>query len=91
MNYTLNQLRIFLKVVQNLSITKVAEKLHLTQPAVSIQLKNFQDQFDIALIEVINKKIFVTDFGKEIAEATDKILTEVYAINFKMHANSRVS
>ncbi|MGF1586915.1 MAG: LysR family transcriptional regulator [Bacteroidales bacterium] len=87
MNYTLNQLRVFLKVAQTLSITKAANELHLTQPAVSIQLKNFQGQFDIPLIEVINKKIYVTDFGKEIAEAAEKILTEVYAINFKLHAH----
>lgn len=87
MNYTLNQLRIFLQVVNSLNITKAAEELHLTQPAVSIQLKNFQEQFDIPLIEVINKKIYITDFGKEIAEAADKILTEAYAINYKMHAH----
>ena len=78
MNYTLNQLRIFLKVVQYRSITKAAEELHLTQPAVSIQLKNFQNQFDIPLLEVINKKIFITDFGKEISVAADKILQEVH-------------
>jgi LysR family transcriptional regulator, low CO2-responsive transcriptional regulator len=56
MNYTLNQLRIFLKVAQNLTITKASNELHLTQPAVSIQLKNIQGQFDIPLIEVIAKK-----------------------------------
>ena len=87
MNYTLNQLRIFQKVVNTLSVTKAAEELHLTQPAVSIQLKNFQDQFDLPLIEVLNKKIYVTDFGMEIAEAAEKILTEVHAINYKMHAH----
>ena len=32
MNYTLNQLQIFLKVTQTLSVTKAAEELHLTQP-----------------------------------------------------------
>jgi DNA-binding transcriptional LysR family regulator len=42
MNYTLNQLRIFLKIVQTQSVTKAAEELHLTQPAVSIQLKIFK-------------------------------------------------
>lgn len=86
MNYTLNQLRIFLKVVNTLSITRAAEELHLTQPAVSIQLKNFQNQFDLPLLEVINKKIYVTDFGKEIAQAAEKIIEEVHAINYKMHA-----
>jgi LysR family transcriptional regulator, low CO2-responsive transcriptional regulator len=86
MNYTLNQLRVFLKVAQTLSITKAAKELHLTQPAVSIQLRNFQNQFDIPLTEVINKRIFVTDFGREIADAAEKILAEVHAINFKLHA-----
>ena len=83
MNYTINQLRIFLKVTQTLSVTKAAEELHLTQPAVSIQLKNFQDQFDIALTEIVGRKIFITDFGKEIAIAAENILNQVHAINFK--------
>ena len=67
MNFTLNQLRIFIQIVEQKSITKAAEKLFLTQPAVSIQLKNFQEQFDIPLTEVINKRLFVTAFGYEIA------------------------
>lgn len=86
MNYTLHQLQVFLKVSQTLSITKAAEELHLTQPAVSIQLKNFQDQFDIPLTEVIGRKLYVTDFGKEIAIAAENILQEVYAINYKTQA-----
>mgnify|MGYP001954037069 CR=1 FL=1 len=39
MNYTLHQLRVFLKVAEFQSVTKAAEELYLTQPAVSIQLK----------------------------------------------------
>lgn len=83
MNYTLNQLRIFLKVVQTESVTKAAEELFLTQPAVSIQLKNFQDQFDIPLTEVVGRKIYITDFGREIAEAAENIINHVHAINYK--------
>lgn len=83
MNYTLNQLNIFLKVVQNESITKAAQELFLSQPAVSIQLKNFQDQFDIPLTQVVNRKLFVTDFGREVALTAEKILNEVNEINFK--------
>jgi len=83
MNYTLNQLRIFLKVVQTKSVTKASEALHLTQPAVSIQLKNFQDQFEIPLTEVVGRKIYVTDFGKEVAHAAAAILSQVEAINHK--------
>ena len=83
MNYTLNQLRIFLKVVQTESVTKASEELFLTQPAVSIQLKNFQDQFDIPLTEVVGRKIYITDFGREIAEAAENIINQVHAINYK--------
>jgi DNA-binding transcriptional LysR family regulator len=83
MNYTLNQLHIFLKIVQTQSVTKASEALHLTQPAVSIQLKNFQDQFDIPLTEVVGRKIYITDFGMEIAEAAENIINQVYAINYK--------
>lgn len=83
MNYTLNQLRIFLKVVQLQSVTKASEELHLTQPAVSIQLKNFQDQFEISLTEIVGRKIYVTDYGREIAEAAEQIINQVNAINYK--------
>lgn len=83
MNYTLNQLQVYLKVVQTLSVTKASEALNLSQPAVSIQLKNFQDQFGVPLIEVIGRKVYVTDFGKEIAEAAENIINQVYAINYK--------
>jgi DNA-binding transcriptional LysR family regulator len=83
MNYTLNQLQVFLKITQLQSVTKAAEELHLTQPAVSIQLKNFQDQFDIPLTEVVGRKIHITDFGMEIAESVEHILNQVHAINHK--------
>jgi DNA-binding transcriptional LysR family regulator len=86
MNYTLHQLQVFLKITQFKSITKAAEELNLTQPAVSIQLKNFQNQFEIPLTEVIGRKLYVTDFGKEIASAAENIINEVYAINYKTQA-----
>jgi DNA-binding transcriptional LysR family regulator len=83
MHYTLNQLQIFLKIVQTQSVTRASEELHLTQPAVSIQLKNLQEQFDIPLTEVVGRKIYITDFGREIAESAENIINQVYAINYK--------
>ena len=83
MNYTLNQLHIFLKIAQTESVTRASEELHLTQPAVSIQLKNLQDQFDIPLTEVVGRKIYITDFGKEVAAAAENIINQVHAINYK--------
>lgn len=86
MNYTLNQLQVFLTIAEKGSVTKTAEALHLTQPAVSNQLRNFQDQFDLPLTELVGRKIYITDFGKEIAQSAERILNEVTAINFKTHA-----
>ncbi|MEI6263605.1 MAG: LysR family transcriptional regulator [Sphingobacteriia bacterium] len=86
MNYTLHQLQVFLMVAQKESITKAAEDMHLSQPAVSIQLKNFQDQFEIPLTEVIGRKLYITDFGKEIALAAQNILNEVAAIQHRTMA-----
>ncbi len=83
MNYTLHQLQVFLKITQTKSITRAAEELHLTQPAVSIQLKNLQDQFEIPLTEVVGRQIYITEFGREIAAAAENIVNEVYNINYK--------
>lgn len=84
MNYTLHQLKVFMTIAEHRSITMAAEALHLTQPAVSIQLKNFQAQFDIPLTEVVGRQLYITDFGKEIVEASQNILNEVEVINQKL-------
>jgi LysR family transcriptional regulator, low CO2-responsive transcriptional regulator len=86
MNISLHQLQIFLKVNETQSITKAAEELHLTQPAVSIQIKNLQDQFEIPIIEIVGKKVFITDFGMEIVAAALRINEEINAITSKAAA-----
>jgi DNA-binding transcriptional LysR family regulator len=55
----------------------------MTQPAVSIQLKNFQDQFEIPLTEVISRRLHVTDFGMEMAKIAEEILQNVSEIQLK--------
>lgn len=77
MDYTLHQLKVFLSVAEHKSVTKAAQNLHLTQPAVSIQLKKLQEQFDIPLVEVIGRQLYVTEFGEEIVVAAKRILKEV--------------
>lgn len=82
MHYTLHQLKIFLKVAECQSITKASEELHLTQPAVSIQLKKLQEQFEIPLTEVVGRQLYTTDFGKTIAERSRIILEEADSIRY---------
>jgi len=83
MNFTLHQLQIFLEVARQESITRAAEEMYMTQPALSIQLKNFQRQFDIPLTEKIGKRLYLTDFGKTIAETAENILKEADSLKYK--------
>jgi DNA-binding transcriptional LysR family regulator len=83
MNVTLQQLRIFVKVAELASISKAAEALHLSQPAVSAQLKKLQLQFKVPLTEIVHKRLYVTDFGREIVRAAEGILNEAENIAYK--------
>ena len=49
MHLTLRQLQCFSAVARNLSYTKAAEELHLTQPAVSMQIRQLEQQAGLAL------------------------------------------
>ena len=80
MNYTLRQLMVFTRICEYKSITKAAESLHMTQPAASIQLRNFQDQFELPLTEIIGRQLYVTPFGDEIYQASMNILEETKKI-----------
>ncbi|HCD89590.1 MAG TPA: LysR family transcriptional regulator, partial [Algoriphagus sp.] len=57
MNISLNQLKALSSIAHFQSITKAAKALNMTQPAVSVQLKNLQENFDVPLTEIIGKKI----------------------------------
>lgn len=58
----------------------------MTQPAISIQLKNFQDQFTIPLTEIHGRQLYVTDFGYEIGEIAKRVLENLEEIQFKTKA-----
>ena len=83
MNYTLHQLEIFRTIAELQSVTKASEHLFLTQPAVSIQLKNFQAQFNLPLFEIVGRKLYITEFGEEISETAFQILERVENIKYK--------
>ena len=83
MNITLHQLNIFLEIARHQNVTKAAEEMYMTQPALSIQLKNFQSQFKIPLTEKIGKRLYLTDFGKSIALVAENILKEAEMLKYK--------
>lgn len=77
MKYTLNQLHVFHKVFESKSITKAAEQLFMTQPAVSIQLKNFQQHFKTPLYEYQGRGIVITEFGRQIAKTVASFMNNI--------------
>ena len=60
-NVTLRQLKVFHTVAHHLSFSRAAEELHLTQPAVSAQVKELESHAGLALFERVGKKTFLTD------------------------------
>lgn len=67
MNITLRQLQIFTSVVRQLSFTRAAAELFLTQPAVSMQVKQLETRLGLPLFEQLGKRIFLTEAGNEVA------------------------
>ncbi len=64
MNLTLRQLQVFDAVARHLSFTRAAEELYLTQPAVSMQVKQLEGAVGLPLFEQLGKKIHLTEAGQ---------------------------
>ena len=77
MHLTLQQLKLFEAVYRNASYTRAAEELHLTQPAISIQVKRLEEQVGLPFFEQIGKKIYPTAEGKAVYQASTDILGRV--------------
>lgn len=75
MNVTLRQLRTFEAVARHLSFTRAAEDLHLTQPAVSMQIKQLEGATGLPLFEQVGKRIFLTEAGHEMERYSRSILS----------------
>ena len=71
---TLQQLRLFAAVAEHRSVTRAAEEVHLTQPAVSIQIKRLEGKVGMPLIEHIGKELHLTVAGEEVFDAAKDVL-----------------
>jgi len=77
MHLTLRQLQCFSAVARNLSYTKAADELHLTQPAVSMQIRQLEQQAGLALTEQLGKQVHLTEAGEEVFRYARSILQQV--------------
>ncbi|WP_296752582.1 LysR family transcriptional regulator [Thiobacillus sp.] len=70
---TLRQFRVFEAVARHLSFSRAAEELHLSQPAVSMQVRGIEVILGLPLTEQLGKKIFLTEAGREVLHASQAI------------------
>lgn len=66
LHLTFRQLSVFESVARNLSFSRAADEMHLTQPAVSMQIKQLEENVGLPLFEQLGKKIFLTEAGREL-------------------------
>ena len=93
---TLRQLKVFESVARNLSFSRAAEELHLTQPAVSIQVKKLEEHAGLPLFEQLGKKIYLTPAGSEMLRSSRIIIqqfqeTEEAMTHFKGISGGKLS
>jgi DNA-binding transcriptional LysR family regulator len=83
-NATLRQLKVFESVARLNSFSRAAEELHLTQPAVSTQIKKLEEHAGNALFEQFGKKIYLTQAGTELLEISRAIIAQFEAAEHAM-------
>ena len=84
MRYSLRQLQIFQEVAQQLSYTRAAEVLHLTQPAVFAQVRQLEEQTGHKLIERMGKTLFLTEAGEVVLLSAQRILAEAEDLDMRL-------
>lgn len=77
MNITLRQIKVFREVALQKSFTQASRNLFLTQPAVSMQVKQLEETVGLPLFEKQGKQITLTDAGEEIRLLSDTILNQI--------------
>ena len=76
-NATFRQLKTFEAVARLLNYTRAAEELHLSQPAISMQIKQIEEHAGMALFEQIGKKTFLTQAGEKVQRLALALLSQV--------------
>jgi DNA-binding transcriptional LysR family regulator len=92
MHFTLRQFRVFEAVASRLSFTQAAKALHLSQPAVSMQVKLMEEQVGLPLFEQIGKQIYLTEAGQEIyhySRAIGQLLSEAEEVINELKGSHR--
>ena len=86
MNVTFRQLKLFLALSDTGSVSAAAQRMHVTQPTASMQLKDVADAVGLPLYDVISRKVHLTEAGEELARTARTMLDQWEAFEQRMAA-----
>ncbi len=86
MNLTFRQLKLIIALADSGSVSGAARAMHVTQPTVSMQLKEIAQAVGMPVHEVIGRQVFLTDAGRELAATARAIADEWEALEQKFDA-----
>lgn len=81
---TITQMQYFVAVCEYGTISKSAEMLHISQPSISLAIKDLEEQFGVTLFDRENKRLLLSQEGKYMYEVTKNILTQIDALEVQM-------
>ena len=81
---TLHQLRVFEAAARHSSFTRAAEELFLTQPTISMQIKQLTKSVGIPLFEQVGKRLYLTEAGRELFATCKEIFNTLAQFEMKV-------
>jgi DNA-binding transcriptional LysR family regulator len=84
MRITLRQLQVFRAVCETLSYSRAAESMALTQPAVSLQMRQLEELIDQPLFEYVGKKLYITDAASSLLNASNDIFQRLDELDMQL-------
>ena len=79
------RLRVFYAAAKNLSFSKAAQELYITQPAVTKHMRALEEHYEVLLFERVGNKITLTPAGQIMLEHVELILAEYQNLSYAMH------
>jgi DNA-binding transcriptional LysR family regulator len=86
LHFTLRQLQVFEAVARQLSFSRAARELHLTQPAVSMQVKQLEGQAGLPLFEQLGKRLYLTEAGRALSRQIHALQRQVDEVSQTLSA-----
>lgn len=83
------RLKAFISVAKNKNFTKAANELHVTQPAISKQIKDLENIYNVQLIERNNSESILTQTGEVFLSHAEKIIEDYNQLQYEMNKISK--